>query len=71
MGTSESEYTETFAKFIISCRQEYDVLCDTIRRGEVPAGHSATISIRIPADWVDRIRFDIIAGMNGDLDGGI
>lgn len=60
------EYTEAFAKFIISCREEYDVLCDRIREGVVPAGHSATISIRIPADWVDRIRFDVIAEMTED-----
>lgn len=68
MGTSE--YTEAFAKFILSAREEYDVLCERIAAGDVPARHSVIIRIEIPADWVDRIRFDLIAAMDGGLDGG-
>lgn len=56
-----SEYTETFAKFILSCRHEYDVLCERIDEGEIPAGHGVKMMIEIPADDVDRIRFDRIA----------
>jgi hypothetical protein len=52
------EYTETFAKFIITAREEYDQLCASIDAGEVPAGHAVTLSITIPAEDVDRIRFD-------------
>jgi hypothetical protein len=65
------EYTETFAKYILSCRKEYDVLCGRIANGELPAGSGVTIKITIPADDIDRIRFDILAAMNGGLDGGI
>jgi hypothetical protein len=58
------EYTETFAKFILSARKEYDALCDRVAAGEVPAGYGVTILIEIPAGDVDRIRFDLIAAMN-------
>jgi len=60
-----------FAKFIISCRMEYDELCRQIDDGEVPAGHGVRMRIEIPADDVDRIRFERIAMMNGGLDGGL
>lgn len=64
------EHTEAFAKFILSAKQEYDVLCERIAAGDIPARHSVTILIEIPADWVDRIRFDLITAMDGGLDGG-
>jgi hypothetical protein len=65
------EYTETFAKFILSAKKEYDVLCERVAAGEIPVRHNVTILIEIPADDVDRIRFDLIAATNGNLDGGI
>jgi hypothetical protein len=65
------EYTATFAKFIISCRAEYDELCERIDRGEVPAGHGLIVRLEIPPEDVDRIRFERIAALNGGLDGGI
>lgn len=64
------EYTETFAKFILSAKHEYDVLCERIAAGEIPARHGVRVTIEVPPDWIDRIRFDLIAAMNGGLDGG-
>jgi len=66
-----TEYTETFAKFILSAKQEYDVLAERIRDGDIPAGHGVSIHIVIPPNDIDRIRFDVIAAMNGDLHGGV
>lgn len=63
------EYTDTFAKFIVSCRHEYDILCARIDDGDIPAGHGVVIRIEIPAEDIDRIRFDLIAAMTGGLDG--
>jgi hypothetical protein len=60
-----------FAKFIISCRVEYDELCRQIDQGGVPAGHGVIMRIEIPPDDVDRMRFERIAVMNGGLDGGV
>jgi hypothetical protein len=65
------EYTETYTKFMLSAKHEYEVLCERITAGDIPARHSVTILIEIPADWVDKIRFDLIAAMDGGLDGGI
>jgi hypothetical protein len=62
-----SEYTETFAKFILSCRKQYDELCRSIDDGEVPGGHGVSIRIDIPAEDIDRIRFDrILEGVRHD-----
>jgi len=66
-----SSYTEQFAKFIISCRMEYDELCRRIDDGEIPAGHGVTMRLEIPPDDIDRIRFERIAALNGDLNGGV
>jgi len=66
-----AEYTETFAKFIISCQREYTRFCERVAAGEVPPHASVKMTLDIPADDVDRIRFDMIAATNGDLDGGI
>ena len=66
-----TEHSETFARFILSAQHEYDVLSERIRDGDIPVGHGVSIHIVIPPDWVDRIRFDMIASMNGDLHGGL
>ena len=56
---------------MLSAKHEYDVLCERIAGDGVPAGHGVIVRIEIPADWVDRIRFDLIASTNGGLDGGL
>ena len=66
-----SEPSETFAKFIISCRMQFDELCRQIEAGEVPAGHGCIMRLEMTADDVDRLRFERIAALNGDLNGGI
>jgi hypothetical protein len=53
--------TETFAKFILTAKREYELLCERIDAGELPGGHGVRIMIEIPADDIDRIRFDRIA----------
>lgn len=70
-NTARGEYNEPFAKFILSAKHEYDKLCEQIAAGEVPARYGVTIQIDIPADWIDRMRFELIAAMNGGLDGGL
>ena len=56
---------------MLSAKHQYDLLCKGIADGDVPAGHGVIVRMEIPADWVDRIRFDLIANHNGGLDGGI
>lgn len=63
-----AEYTESFARFILECRETYDELCERIENGEVPSGTAATIRVTIPAEAVDEIRLDrlrVMAEANG------
>jgi hypothetical protein len=49
----------------------FDELCRQIEAGEVPAGHGCIMRLEMTADDVDRLRFERIAALNGDLNGGI
>jgi hypothetical protein len=56
-----AEYTRARLSFIKECNKGFDDLCDAIDRGDVPAGRSAKLSIEIPPDIVDQVRFDRLA----------
>lgn len=56
-----AEYTESFARFIIECKEAYADVCARIANGEVPAGSKASLTIEIPREVVDRIRFEMFA----------
>lgn len=62
-----TEYTESFAKFILSCKASYEDLVEKIENGDVVAGQMAKVTIEIPALDVDRIRLErlAIASANG------
>lgn len=53
-----AEYTETFAGFILECKQAYEDLCARIEAGDVPSGGTATVRITLNAQAVNRIRAD-------------
>ena len=56
-----AEYTEAFARYILECKQSYEDVLAAIERGDVPAGHSAKVTIEIPRSVVDQMRFDVLA----------
>jgi hypothetical protein len=56
-----AEYSEAFARYIMECKRSYEDVLAAIERGDVPPGRGAQITIQIPAQAVDRMRFDVIA----------
>ena len=64
------EYTEAFAHYILECKGAYEELCQRIESGEVLAGTKATVTIGIPANFVDEIRRERLALMANGGNGG-
>lgn len=65
-----AEYSESFARFIIECKETYEDLCRRIENGEVPSGTSAKVTIEIPVVTINQIRAERVIALAETNGGG-